>query len=289
MADAPRIGIIANPGKTGGIALLEDLLCRFGGAGLPVRLERASAEHAGLGEGVELDELARLSDRLVVLGGDGTILWVMRKLGSRIKPLAAINTGNLGFLTCATSDESGRLVEALASGDYRISERTVLRCSVRHEDDPPRVVFALNEIVIGRGMNARVVHVEARVNGLRANRYTGDGLIVATPTGSTAYSLSAGGPLVEPGANVFVMTPVCPHTVANRPLVVDGSSHISLFVPDQRDDLSLMADGAHVAEISGEAEVEIAMAGFALPLIALAGQDFYGVLNQKLGWMGSAI
>lgn len=289
MAEALTVGLIMNPLKTGGNALLRDLVLQFNERSVPILIEEEAAEQINAKGGVPLLELADRSDMLIILGGDGTILYNLRKLGNKVKPVAAINTGTLGFLTCATADESRKLVDCLLSGEYSISNRTVISCELTHNGEEPKTFSALNEVTIGRGMNSRVVHVEAHVNGLSANRYTGDGLIIATPTGSTAYSLSAGGPLVEPGANVFIVTPICPHTVANRPLVIGGSSEISLLIPDQRDDLSMTIDGKLVAEIGQEASIEIKMADFQLPLVSLPGQNFFGVLHQKLGWTGTSI
>ncbi len=289
MAEALTIGLIMNPLKAGGKALLRDLILQFEERNVSIFLEEESARQIDAEGGLSLHLLAEKVDILVILGGDGTILYNLRRLGDKVKPVAAINTGTLGFLTCATADESQKLVDCLISGDYKMTKRTVISCDLTHHDEKRKSFSALNEVTIGRGMNSRVVHVEACVNGLSANRYTGDGLIIATPTGSTAYSLSAGGPLVEPEANVFIVTPICPHTVANRPLIIGGSSEISLHIPDQRDDLSMTIDGKLVAEISREATVDIKMADFHLPLVSLPGQNFFGVLNQKLGWTGTSI
>lgn len=289
MAETQCIGIIVNPEKAGAKELLLDLVDRFRDAGMETVVERESAGLACLEGGVSLDEMSEAADVLLVLGGDGTILYTVRQVGEKVKPLAGINTGTLGFLTCATADERGDLVEALASGDYQITDRMMIRCRVTHQDEEPQSFAALNEVTVGRGMNSRSVHVETRVDGFNANRYSGDGLIVATPTGSTAYSLSAGGPLVTPGARAFLLTPICPHTLANRPLVVAGTSTVTLHVPNQRDALSLSVDGRAALEMSGEATIEIVAADYSLPLISLPGQNFYGVLHQKLGWTGSSV
>ncbi len=292
MAKSPqslKIGIIANPKKSGGKALLRDLLNRFRGAGMSVQLEELTAKSIGRKTGLELGALNEAVDLLVILGGDGTILWVVRQLAAKLKPIAAINVGTLGFLTCATADESNKFVEAIAGGAYKLSERTIISCKLHRAGRKNESFIALNEVTLCRANNSRVIHIEAMVNGQFSNRYTGDGLILATPTGSTAYSLSAGGPLVEPSASVFLLVPICPHTLANRPLVLDAENHISLRVPSQRDDLSMMVDGQQVAEITKTATIEIERSDFSLKLVQLEGQNFYGTLHQKLGWTGSAI
>src|SRR5690606_14104655 len=142
-----------------------------------------------------------------------------------------INTGTLGFLTCATAEESGQLVEALVSGNFTLSERLLIAGDLERDGRIEASFVALNEVTLCRAVASRVIHVEAHINDKLANRYTGDGLILATPTGSTAYSLSAGGPLVQPGSGVFILTPICPHSLANRPLVADATNHIIFESP----------------------------------------------------------
>jgi NAD+ kinase len=289
MAETPRIGIIANPDKPGAGVLLLDLVNRLRDGGLTVLLEERTAALVKLPDGVPLDQLSDRIDLLVVLGGDGTILWVLRQMGEKIKPIAAINTGTLGFLTCATAEESGQLVEALVSGAYTFSERLLLAGDLEREGRIEASFVALNEVTLCRAVASRVIHVEAHINDKLANRYTGDGLILSTPTGSTAYSLSAGGPLVQPDANVFVITPICPHSLANRPLIVDASNRIIFESPKQRDDLSLLVDGQLVAVLSDNARVHLRRADFSLTLVSMTDQDFYDVLHQKMGWTGTSI
>jgi len=289
MAETRRIGIIANPGKPGAGVLLIDLVSRLRQGGLAVVLEEKTAALVNLPDGVPLDQLSDRIDLLVVLGGDGTILWILRQMGEKIKPIAAINTGTLGFLTCATAEESGQLVEALVSGSYTLSERLLIAGDLERDGRAEVSFVALNEVTLCRAVASRVIHVEAHINGKLANRYTGDGLILSTPTGSTAYSLSAGGPLVQPDANVFVITPICPHSLANRPLVVEATNRIIFESPKQRDDLSLLVDGQLVAVLSDAARVHLRRAAFSLTLVSMTDQDFYDVLHQKMGWTGTSI
>lgn len=289
MAETPRVGIIANPSKMGAKDLLRDLIEQFGEREVPLFFEKETAALLGTVEGVSFEALSDQVDLLVVLGGDGTILWVLRQLQEKVKPIAAINTGTLGFMTCATTQESRKLVNAIASGDFESSERVLIEGEFEAEGEVKETFFALNEILLCRGVDARGIHVEAHINGKYANRYSGDGLILSTPTGSTAYSLSAGGPLVDPDADVFIITPICPHALANRPLVVDGQSQLVFDAPEQRDDLALMVDGKLVASISKPAKVRMRRASFDLPLISFPGQDFYRILNQKLGWTGTSL
>lgn len=289
MVETPRIGILANPEKEGAAGLLTDLMERFAAAGAAVELESETATFAGRPGGIPVERLGEAVDLVVVLGGDGTLLAAVRRMGATLKPIAAINTGTLGFLTCATEEESGQLVDALVSGRYTLSHRLLLAGELERNGSPGETFIALNEVTICRAIASRVIHVEALVNGVFANRYTGDGLILSTPTGSTAYSLSAGGPLVSPEAEVFVVTPICPHSLADRPLVVDASSRLIFQTPAQRDQLSLLVDGNLVAVLEEPAIVHLRKADFSLPLISLPHQDFFGVLHHKMGWTGTSI
>lgn len=292
----PRVGLIANAGKPGARALLETLLSAFESHGVETGVETESASllkgpHPGL-EVSDLPDLARRSDVLVVLGGDGTLLGVAGRLGETnvVKPIAAINVGTLGFLTCATANEYGALVEAIVTGSYELSRRSLIEATLLPEKGrPPLTIHALNEVTVVRGATSCVVHVETRVDGVFVNHYTGDGIILATPTGSTAYSLSAGGPILEPECDVFVMTPICPHALANRAIVFDNRREIELLVPNQTDQLLFTADGRPVCELNEPARIRIARAPFQLPLVTLPGGSFYTVLRRKLGWFGSAV
>lgn len=295
MATTPRIGLIANGQKPGAKALLETLLEAFAAAGLRTAVEEDSAvllqgSRPEVARGT-LAEVAAGSDLLVVLGGDGTLLGVMGRLASAVKPIAAINVGTLGFLTCATARDHRLLVDAIATGTYEISRRAIIEAELPEggTGQPGRIFYALNEVTVVRGATSSVVHVETRVDGAFVNHYTGDGIIISTPTGSTAYSLSAGGPILEPGCGVFVMTPICPHALANRSIVFDDRREIEVLAPSQRDELLITADGRVVCEVGPPRRLRIRRASFELPLVTLPGASFYAVLRRKLGWFGSSV
>ena len=288
---AQHIGLIANLDKKGAPRLLRRLYADLSAQGHQISVERLAAKAAGIEEGRErdLDELADTSDLLIVLGGDGTLLKVAGQLRERIKPLAAVNTGTLGFLTCATADTIDRLVKAINDSSYALSKRGMFDVEVTIGDGEPQSFTALNEFVAGRGITSRTVHVEARVDGELVNHYSGDGLIVSTPTGSTAYSMSAGGPIVHPASPVMIITPVCPHTLTNRSIVVSDSSEIELLIADQRDPLYLTVDGQAIAEAGLETRIRITRADHELPLVMLSEDSFFRVLTGKLNWYGSAV
>ncbi len=286
-----RVGIIANLIKPGVALVLQGLMAAFEDAGVPVTLDHSAAEPLGRPEeGKDLKDVAEQVDVLVVLGGDGTILNVCGRLGACMKPLAAVNIGTLGFLTCVTAEDSARLVELLASGDYPVSHRSIIRARVLESDGEEKLDhIGLNEITISRGTISRLVHLETWINGEPLNIYSGDGLIISTPTGSTAYSLSAGGPIVEPNSDVFVLTPICPHSLSNRAIIVKDDNLIEIHAPEQRDQVFMTVDGGFVTEIRPEQRIEVSRADFDLPLVTMPDASFYGIVRQKLGWSGSTV
>ena len=288
-----QIGLIANPYKEGAGELLRKLADAFASIGITTAIEKSSAELIDKEDGIDLKTLADTSDILVVLGGDGSLLWVFSQLREKIKPLAGINIGTLGFLSCTTGEGYQSLVDAIAENKFSISDRAIVKASLTTRQGGEKLAagefYSLNEITISRASSSRVIQIEARVDGQFVNHYSGDGVIISTPTGSTAYSLSAGGPIIDPAAGVISMTPICPHALANRAIVMSDSSIIELLMPEPRDPLLLSIDGHPVAEIGTAAEVKIERAGFDMPLLAMEDASFYEVLHQKLGWFGGAV
>lgn len=282
-----KVGIIANAGKAGARDTLERLVSVLEARGIGTVLGRETALKLGHGEGLPGPELAAATDLIAVLGGDGTMMHAVSWIGPTDKPMAGINIGTLGFLTTCTDAELEVLAEALQSGSYSTSRRTLLVARVIRRDREPQEFLALNEAVLARGQTGRLVSLTARVDGDFLNKYRADGLIVATPTGSTAYSLSAGGPLISPSAGVFVITPVCPHTLSQRAVVIDDSAVIELSPDDPGDGPMLFTvDGRDCVEIGREDRVEVRKADSHLHLLRLDGWSFYGALRTKLNWRG---
>jgi len=285
-----QYGLIANPTKEGATELARaviDRLHKHGWAAL------ADAETAGLLGGDlaphSIQAIGAAAEFIVVLGGDGTILATARRFGADVKPLAAINTGRLGFLTTAAAGEFDAFVNALATGSFLISQRTVLEVSYRGRDGDVVIATALNEATLTRGRQPRMINVEARIDGEIFNRYHGDGLIVATPTGSTAYSLSAGGPIVSPKARVFLVTPICSHTLADRSLIVGDAAILELTALGGSDETLLSLDGDDSVPLPAGVPVTIQRAHYDLPLISLPEHGFYSLVQTKLGWSGSTL
>src|SRR5436190_16182252 len=216
-----KIGLIAHTGKSGVAELIRALGAEFEHFKLPVLLEAKTAAMAGIASDYKIDDLGRQTDLLVVLGGDGTILSVVGVLGDLIKPVFGINVGSLGFLTCANSSAWADAVECIAAGKMVFSNRTLLEVTVYVAGEPSTIMTGLNDAVFSRGEVSRLVRLRALVNGETLTEFNADRLTVATRTWSTAYSLSAGGPILAPQSGALVITPICPHALTNRSIIVD--------------------------------------------------------------------
>jgi NAD+ kinase len=282
-----NVGILVNPHKPGSLPTLHALRAALKAHGCTAVLDEDTAAHAGEKDGVPAAEFARHVEIAAVLGGDGTMLHALSKLGDFEKPVAGINIGTLGFLTSCTDDELDVFAEAIAHGRYTTSVRTLLEATVHREGMAPETFIALNEVTLARGDTGRLVSLRAQVNGELLNDYRADGLIVATPTGSTAYSLSAGGPLIAPNAGVFVITPICPHSLSQRSLVLSDNSTVELSSED-RDSCPMIftVDGRDSTHIEAGGRIEVRKAARSFHLLRLEGRSFYGALRQKLHWQG---
>ena len=284
-----KIGLIAHTAKPGVAELTRALCQEFERFKLPVLLEAKTAALAGMSSEWTVTDLGREADLLVVLGGDGTILHVVEQLSEVIKPVFGINVGSLGFLTCANSSTFSEAVECIASGRMVFSDRTLLEVTVRVGGKDPAVMTGLNDVVLSRGEVSRLIRLKTRVNGEALTVFNADGLIVATPTGSTAYSLSAGGPILAPESGAFVITPICPHVLTNRSIIVGESATIEIEVSEREYPVFLTVDGRDPLHIEAGAIVEVRKSQRVLPLASLPGVSFFGVVRQKLKWSGSNI
>jgi len=282
-----KVGVMVNPGKQGARSAFLRLHDALAAQGATVALDTETAGFLGEAGGLTGAELAASVDLVAVLGGDGTMLHAMAKLGGADVPVAGINIGNLGFLTSCTDAEIPEFATAVVAGDFRTSGRTLLEATVVRENGGGRTFLALNEVVLARGHTGRLVSLTARVDGELLNRYRADGLIVATPTGSTAYSLSAGGPLISPEAGVFVITPICPHTLSQRSLVVDDEVVVEL-TPDGASGETMLftVDGRDCEELGPQDRVRVRKSPRSFRLVRLKGMSFYAALRQKLNWRG---
>jgi NAD+ kinase len=283
------IGLVAHTGKAGAADLVRAVCGEFERLGLRVFLEQDTARLVGAADINSVADLATNADLLVVLGGDGTILNVVGRLGETIKPIFGINIGSLGFLTCAASSAYVEAVESIAAGRMDFSERTLLEVSVGGVTAEPQTLTALNDAVFTRGEVSRLIRLQLRVNGEALTEFNADGLVVATPTGSTAYSLSAGGPILAPESGALVITPICPHVLTNRSIIVAGNSVIEIEATERDYPVFLTVDGREPMRLAFGAVVTVRRSARVLPLAALPGVSFFSVVRQKLKWRGSNV
>jgi len=281
------IGIIAHTGKAGVGDLVNAIAQEFSRFSITALLEKETARIAGKKSEYSIAELGAATDLLVVAGGDGTILRVVGQLGEAIKPIFGINVGSLGFLTTASSATYREAVECLARDRINFSERALLEARVRLGEKQTAKMLALNDAVLSRGELSRLVLLRTRVNGEPLTEFNADGLVVATPTGSTAYSLSAGGPILDPESGVFVITPICPHVLTNRSIIVAEGSTIEIEASDPDYPVFLTLDGRKPIHVERGSVVTIRKAKKTLPLASLPDVSFFSVVRQKLKWSGS--
>jgi NAD+ kinase len=283
-----RIGLLANPEKVHCRSLVRRAAALIGKAGRRVLTDRATADFAGLTMPSlpDIRQLGDGSDLLLVFGGDGTILRVAREVTRSRTPILGINTGGLGFLTAASSDELATALDGVWKGAFLVESRRLIEATRQSAGRQVRQV-ALNDFVISRSSVTRLIELEVAVDGTVLTTYRCDGLIVSSPTGSTAYSLAAGGAVVSPDAEVITLTPICPHTLSNRSVIVSLYSLLRVKVLSSRVDTVLSADGqTHSLLATGEV-IAIRRSRHAVRLVRLAGTSFFDTLRRKLKWSGS--
>ena len=286
---ARHLGLIANDSKPGARELLAALVREFAAHPVQLHFDHRAARLLGTETSHDESALADRCELLIVLGGDGTILDVLHALGSNLRPLFGINLGTLGFLTTVGATERVRAVNAIVAGDYVLSERTLLKVETLRSGAVIHTDTALNEAVASRGELSRLVRLAVRIGDTVLTEYNADGLIVATPTGSTAYSLAAGGPILEPDSGVFVVNPICPHVLTNRAVIVNDRTPITITAADESPDVVLTLDGRATHRLERGDTIRITRAEQRLPLAMLPGVSFFDVLRQKLKWSGTAV
>jgi NAD+ kinase len=230
------------------------------------------------------EELPAHSDLLIVLGGDGTLLSAARLAADCHVPILAVNLGSMGFLTTVPQDELYPILEEVFSEKHRVSERVLLEARIVREGAVIRRQIALNDAVLNKAALARIMDVTLRVDGEYVTTYKADGLILSTPTGSTAYSLAAGGPIVYPTVESFVVTPICPHTLTNRPLVIPDTAKIEIDFQSEDDAVFLTLDGQIGIELARGDHIVVRKAPEKLRLVRPAKKTYFEILRSKLKW-----
>lgn len=268
-----KLAFVVNADKDGATALAQELMAIARGA----RVKFKHTTRFPLPSG-----WLRGCDACCVVGGDGTLLGVAREAAREQVPIIGVNRGSLGFLTTFSADEARTQFAGLLGGAFRIDYRAILDCSTGNGTHD----LALNDVLIKDEVNSRLVRLEVFADGELVTDYICDGLIISTPTGSTAYNLSAGGPLLHPGAPVIALTPICPHTLSNRSIILREDVKLRVFNRSAESRLLVAMDGQRNLKVSTRSPVEISIAKLRLPLAQRADYSHFSVVRTKLGWSG---
>jgi NAD+ kinase len=278
-----RMNIVCKRKKEAALAAARGIIDRYG-ASCDIALDEDSAREIGHLKAFELEHAADDADLVVVLGGDGTLLSVARQVKGRDVPILGVNLGGLGFLTEITLEELPEILPRVAAGDYCASTRAMLDVTVQREGEEIFALSLLNDAVIAKDALARIINIETYVDNDYLTTFRGDGLIVSTPTGSTGYSLSAGGPILHPSLEQIVLTPICPHMLTNRPLILSREVIVRarLVSPDEKVILTL--DGQVGLPLEYLDEIMIKKSAFFVTLIKSSTRGYFEVLRDKLKW-----
>jgi NAD+ kinase len=279
-----KIGIFAKVHDPRCHSVAAELVAWLRARGLSPLVEKHLARHIEGESGVESEEIPPQADLVVVLGGDGTLISVARLVGNRQVPILGVNLGSLGFLTEVAVDELYSSLEGCLAGNLRISDRMMLLATVVRDGEPLAAHQVLNDVVINKGALARIIDMEAVVGGHYLTTFKADGLIISSPTGSTGYSLSANGPIIHPSLDCLVITPICPHTLTNRPIVVDGKAEVVLTLRSENEDVHLTLDGQVGLELKFGDVITVRQAENRTRLVMSPNRDFFNVLRTKLKW-----
>jgi len=280
MNPVKRAGIVIKPHAPGVGDVIADLSAFLEARGIRPVLEHAAADKVGRPGGLPREQVPVESDLVIVLGGDGTLLSVAHIAARRNVPVMGVNLGSLGFLTEVPLAEMTLALEAVLSGRTDVvSPRMMLETAWRGATD-----LTLNDVVINKAAKARMIQYIVSVNGREIVRLRADGLVVATPTGSTAYSLSAGGPIIQPAVPAIVLTPICPHTLSFRPTVISSDARVRIEMKTPGEEVYLTLDGQRGGEMDGDGVVEVRKADSVLRLVASPRRNYFDLLQEKLRW-----
>jgi NAD+ kinase len=287
-----RIGIIAKRNKPEAANIIHHLVDWFRPRKVEVFIENEMAHLLGPHalepnvNTIEREAFPSRAQMILVLGGDGTLLSVARLVGDHKVPILGVNLGGLGFLTEITLEELYRVLERVIQGDFTTGERVVLSASVIRKGKEVAEFTVLNDAVINKGALARIIDMETTINGEYVTTFKSDGVIISTPTGSTAYNLSAGGPIVYPSLHCIILTPICPHTLTNRPIVVPDEVEIRATLKTRQQEVMLTLDGQQGFPLEVEDVVEVKKASVGILLIKSPYRHYFEVLREKLKWGG---
>lgn len=284
-----RIGLIGKYGGTGVAETLQSVADSLLQQHIDIFFDEDTANHTPVRgvRSVSRERLGQYCDLVIVVGGDGTLLNAARALVGYEVPIFGINLGRLGFLVETTPDDLAKKLDAVLAGEFRVEDRFLLRAKIFRNDTLLCEHNALNDVVIHKTDVARMIELETFVDDIFVNSQRSDGLIIATPTGSTAYALSGGGPIVHPSLNALVLVPICPHTLSNRPIVIDAHCSVQVVVVDvDHGNTQVTCDGQISLGLTHNDRVVVQKHPKSIRLIQPLTHDYYHVLRAKLGWAG---
>jgi NAD+ kinase len=290
MSPIKRIGIVLKPNQPDALRTVCELVTWLAERGITlvgtpeIERERIEQETGCAVEQLPAEELAGKVDLILVLGGDGTMIATSRMLGAREVPVLGVNYGGLGYLAEFRIEELFQALESILSGNFRLDRRVMLDVELRRGGDLITRNRVLNDVVINKSALARIIEIEALLNQHFVNAFRADGLIISTPTGSTAYNLSAGGPVIFPSMNAVVITPICPFTLSNRPIVVPDTATIELLLKTDREEVTLTLDGQVGFSLNVEDRVVIRKSSVTFNLVQPSNRNYFDVLRDKLRW-----
>ncbi|HJS25209.1 MAG TPA: NAD(+)/NADH kinase [Pyrinomonadaceae bacterium] len=290
MSSIKRIGIVLKPHQPDALKTICQLVAWLAERDITLvggpEIERDQIEHqTGCAvRQVETEKLAAEVDLMLVLGGDGTMIATARLVGDQEVPVLGINYGGLGYLAEFRIEELYSALESILSGNYRLDRRVMLAVELRRGNEPPKTSRVLNDVVINKSALARIIEIETYFDGYFVNSFRSDGLIVSTPTGSTAYNLSAGGPVVFPSMNAVVITPICPFTLSNRPIVVPDNAEIELLLKTDNEEVALTLDGQVGFPMEVADRVLIRKSRTTFNIVQPSNRNYFDVLRDKLRW-----
>src|SRR6476469_7419531 len=290
MSAIKRIGIVLKPHQPEALKTICDLVVWLAERDIKLvggpQIERERIEHqTGCGvDELEHENIAENVDLLLVLGGDGTMIATARMIGDQEVPVLGVNYGGLGYLAEFRIEELYTALESILAGNYRLDHRVMLAVELRRANEPPKTSRVLNDVVINKSALARIIEIEAYLTDQFVNLFRADGLIVATPTGSTAYNLSAGGPIIFPSMNAMVITPICPFTLSNRPIVVPDDSMIEVRLVTEKEEVALTLDGQVGFPLQPGDRALIRKSKTAFNLVQPPNRNYFEVLRNKLKW-----
>lgn len=278
------IGIYVKRTNPDAVVVARDLRAWLQQREVEVLLERELAEAMGSAGGIAGSDLPGRVDCIVVLGGDGTLISVAREVGNRGVPILGVNLGSLGFLTETSLEQLYSEMERVLNGDFTVSDRIMLQAGIQRHAESVGEYTVLNDVVINKGALARIVDMEVWVDDNYLTTFKADGLIVSTPTGSTAYNMAAGGPIIYPGLHCLVITPICPHMLTNRPIIVSDEAIIRIIMRINDERVFVTADGQVGMALQAQDVIEIRKAQMCTRLINSSSKEYFEVLRTKLRW-----